>query len=96
MNSLHETQIRKDFNDSYKPESETWMKKEYDDNVFEYWEIPNENYIVKFEKDDGLGDDNDVKNILSSPLGAFILCKSKRFLKIFIREINGFSNYSSY
>ena len=57
-------------------------------------EITKCNYIVKLKKGDGLDGDNDVKNILPSHLGAVILSISKRFMKKFIREINGFYNYS--
>ena len=44
----------------------------------------------------GLEGDNDVRNTLPSHLGAFILSNSKRILKTFIREINGFYNNSIY
>ena len=52
--------------------------------------LPNGNYIEKFYRDDGLDGDNDVKNTLSSRLGAFIICNTKRFMNNFIRKINGF------
>ena len=47
------------------------MQTEYDDNVIEYWKLPNGNYIVKMKKDDGLEGDNYVKKTLPSLLGAF-------------------------
>ena len=90
MNSLYGDQMGKDFNESYKCKSEHSMKTEYDDNVSEYWIIPNGNCIVKSRKDDGLDGDNDVKNTLPSHLEAFILGNSKRIMIDFIREINGF------
>ena len=33
------------------------MQTEYDDIKLEYWKIPNENYTVKFKKNDGLDGD---------------------------------------
>ena len=96
MNSLYGVQIRKDIDQSYKCKSQQWMETEYDENVLDYWRLPNGNYIVKLKKDDGLESDNDVKNTLPSHLGAFILSNSKRFMNNFIREINGFYNNSIY
>ena len=92
MNSLYGVQIRKDINESYHCKSETWMKTEFDENVLDYWKLPNGNYIVKLKKDDGLDDDCDIKNTLPAVLGAFILSNSKRIMNNFIREINGFYN----
>ena len=97
MNSLYGVQIRKDINESYSYKSETWMKTEFDENVLDYWRLPNGNYIVKMKKDDGLDDDDcDIKNTLPAVLGAFILSNSKRIMNNFIREINGFYNNSIY
>ena len=96
MNSLYGVQIRKDINESYYCKSETWMKTEFDENVLDYWKLPNGNYIVKMKKDDGLDDDCDIKNTLPAVLGAFILANSKRIMNNFIREINGFYNNSIY
>ena len=48
------------------------------------------------KEDDGLDDGCDNKNTLSPVLGAFILSNSKRIMKNFIREINGFYNISIY
>ena len=96
MNSLYGVQIRKDIDQSYKCKSQHWMETEYDENVLDYWRLPNGNYIVKLKKDDGLEEDNDVKNTLPSHLGAFILSNSKRIMNNFIREINGFYNNSIY
>ena len=92
MNSLYGVQVRKDINESYSCKSETWMKTEFDENVLDYWKLPNGNYIVKMKKDDGLDDDCDIKNTLPAVLGAFILSNSKRIMNNFIREINGFYN----
>ena len=90
MNSLYGVQIRKDYNESYYCKSETWMKTEFDENVLDYWKLPNGNYIVKMKKDDGLDDDCDIKNTLPAVLGAFILGNSRRIMNKLIREINGF------
>ena len=51
------------------------------------WKLYNE-----IEKDDGLNDNNDVKNTLPSHLGAFILGNSKRIMNNYSEEINGFNN----
>ena len=96
MNSLYGVQIRKDSDQSYKCKSQHWMETEYDENVLDYWKLPNGNYIVKLKKYDGLERNNDVKNTLPGHLGAFILSNSKRFLNNFIREINGFYSNSIY
>ena len=77
MNSLYGVQIRKNIDQSYECKSHHWMETEYDENVLDYWRLPNGNYIVKLKKDDGLEEDNDVKNTLPSHLGAFILSNSK-------------------
>ena len=61
MNSLYGVQIRKDIDQSYKCKSQHWMETEYDENVLDYWRLPNGNYIVKLKKDDGLESDNDEK-----------------------------------
>ena len=96
MHSLYGVQIRKDIDQSYKCKSQHWMETEYDENVLDYWKLPNGIYIVKLKKDDGLEGDNDVENTLPSHLGAFILSNSKRIMNNFIREINGFYNNSIY
>ena len=96
MNNLYGVQIRRDISESYYCKSENWMKTEFDENVLDYWRLPNGNYIVKMKKDDGLDDDCDVKNTLPAVLGAFILGNSRRIMNKFIREINGFYNNNIY
>ena len=96
MNNLYGVQIRKDINESYSCKSETWMKTEFDENVLEYWRLPNGNYIVKMKKDDGLDDDCDITNTLPAVLGAFILANSRRIMNKFIREVNGFYENNVY
>ena len=96
MNSRYGVQIRRDINESYYCISETWMKTEFDEIVLDYWRLPNENYIVKIKKDDGLDDDCDIKNTLPAVLGVFILSNSKRIKNNFIREKNVFYNNSVY
>ena len=61
-------------------------------NVLDYWKLSKGDYIVKLKKDDGLECDNNVKIILLSHLGAFILSISKRILNISIREFKEFYN----
>ena len=96
MNSLYGVQIRKDINETYYCKSEYWMKTEFDENVLDYWKLPNGNYIVKMKKDDGLDDDCDIKTTLPAVLGAFILANSRRIMNKFIREINGFYKNNIY
>ena len=96
MVSLYGVQIRKDINESYSCKSETWMKTEFDENVLDFWKIPNGNYIVRMKKDDGLDDDCDIKNTFTAVLGAFILANSRRIMNNFIREINGFYDNNIY
>ena len=50
MNSLYGVQLRKDIDQFYNCKSQHWMQTEYDDNVLDYWRLPNGSYIVKFEK----------------------------------------------
>ena len=81
MNSLYGVQICKDIDQSYKCKPQHWMETEYDENVLDYWKLPNGNYIVKLKKDDGLEEDNDIKNTIPSRLGAFILSNNERNMK---------------
>ena len=96
MNGLYGVQIRRDIRESYYCKSETWMKTEFDENVLDYWRLPNGIYIVKMKKDDGLDDDFDIKITLPAVLGAFVICNSKRIMTSFIRETNGFYKNSMY
>ena len=52
-NRVYGAQIRKDIAEIYECISDHWMQTEYDDNVIDYWRLPNENFIVKFKRDDG-------------------------------------------
>ena len=72
------------------------MKTEFDENVLDYWKLPNGNYIVKMKKDDELDDDYDINNTLLAVLGSFILAKSRRNMNKIIREINGFYENNIY
>ena len=96
MNSLCGVQILRDINESYYCKSEIWMKTEFDENVLDYWKLPNSNYIVKMKKDDGLDEDCDIENTLPEVLAAFILANSRRIMNKFIREINGFYENNIY
>ena len=96
MNSLYGVQTRRDINEIYYCKSKTWMETEFDENVLDYWKLPNGNYIVKMKKDDGLDGDCDIKKTLPAVLGALILSNSKRIMNSFLREINGFYNNSIY
>ena len=95
LNNFYGVQKRTDNNESFYGKSRTWIKTEFE-NVLNYWKLPNENYIVKLRKDDGLDDDCDIKNILPSRLGAFILSNIKRIINKFTREKNGFYKINIY
>ena len=96
MNGVYGVQIRKDINESFHCNSQTWMKTEYEKNVLDYLKLPNEFFFVKLRKDGGIDDDCDIKITLPTHSGAFILNNSKRLMNNFIREINGFYIYSIY
>ena len=96
MYALYGIHIRKDIDQSYRFKSQHWMETEYDKNVLDYWKLPNETYIVRLNRDDGLDGDNEVKSTLPSHLGAFILSNKKRIMNNFIREINGLYNNKIY
>ena len=72
------------------------MKTEFDENVRDYWRLPNGSFIIRMKKNDGLDDDCDIKNTLPAGLGAFIFSNSKRIMNNFIRERHGFYNNSIY
>ena len=97
MSSLYGAQIGRDIIESYCCKSEHWMQTEYDENVLDYWRLPNGNYFVKMKKDEGLDDnDYDLKNTVPAQLGSFILSISQRNMNKFIREMNGFHNNNKY
>ena len=48
MKSLYGVQIRKDIYQSYKCKSQHWMETENDENVLDYWKLPNGNFILNF------------------------------------------------
>ena len=50
MNSLFGVQRRRDINESYYSKSEICMKTEFDENILDYWKLPNDNYFVKMKK----------------------------------------------
>ena len=85
MSSFYGVQIRKDIDELYYCISETWMKTECIENVLDYWKMLNGNHIVKMKKDEGLGDNCDIKNTLPAHLGSFILSNSKRIMNSFLR-----------
>ena len=76
MNSLYGVQIRKDFFEFYKCTLQNWTDIDNDGNVLHYCRLPKGIYIVKWNHDDGLNDENNLKNTSPSHLGAFILSKS--------------------
>ena len=47
LNSLYGVQIRKDINECCKYKSQHWMETEYDDNVLDFWRLPNGNLMIK-------------------------------------------------
>ena len=50
MNSLYGVRIRNVIIEYYKGKSQHWMETEYDENVLDFWKLPNGNYIVKLKK----------------------------------------------
>ena len=72
------------------------METVYDDNVLEYWKLPNRNYIVKKKNDEWLDSDNGIKITLQSHLEAFNLRRDKIMMNNFFREINSCHNNSIY
>ena len=46
------------------------MQTEYDDNVLDYWRLPNGNHIEKIIKDEGLHGDKGKKKYNALTLGA--------------------------
>ena len=64
------------------------MQTEYDENVLDYWKLSNGVYILKMKKHEELHCDIDVKNAIPRPLKAFLLSNSKRYMNIFIRDID--------
>ena len=50
MNSLYGVQICRDIDEFYKCKSQHWMETEYDENVLNFWKLPNGNYIVKIKR----------------------------------------------
>ena len=47
MNSFYGVQVLRDINELFYCKSETGMKTEVDENVLDYWKLPNEIYIVE-------------------------------------------------
>ena len=72
------------------------METEYDDNASGCWKLPNVNYRMKLEKDDGLDGDSDVGKTLPSHPEAFIMSNRGRIMNNFVRVLNGFYNSSIY
>ena len=58
----------------------------YDENVLDYWRLPNGIYKVKLKKNDGLEGCNARKNTLPSQSGVSNLCNSKRVVKVFLKK----------
>ena len=61
MNSLYGIHMCEDKIKFYICKTEHWMKTEFDENVLDYWKLPNGNYIIKLKQDDGLEIDYDLK-----------------------------------
>ena len=89
-NSLNGVQIRTKINESCYCNSEIWLKTKFGENILDYCKLPNGNYIDKMKNDDALDNDCDIENTLPAPLGAFILCNSKRNMNNSIGKVDGF------
>ena len=61
LNALFEIQIRKDFIEPFKCNSQHWTETEYDDIVLDPWKLTKGKFIVKMKKEDELESDNDLK-----------------------------------
>ena len=70
------------------------MQTEYGDKVLDFRKLRSGNHVVKFNKDDGFDDANDMKSTLRNHIGAFIISNSKRIMNNFTREINGHCNHA--
>ena len=92
LKRFYGAQTRKDVNKSFCCKSEHWMETKYDENVLDYWKLPNGNYFVKIKMTTDSMIIIVILNSLPAHLGSFTLSNSKRFMIISIREINGFYN----
>ena len=72
------------------------MKTDFNENVLEYFRLPNGKFIIEMKKYDGLDDDCDIKKTLTAVLGAFNFSNIQRIMNTFIGEINGFYKNSIY
>ena len=90
MNSFYGENIRKNIEEKFACKSETWMMREYDERVTDYWKMSHGNYIVEMIDDAGLEDE--VKKLSTMPLnlGVFVLSNSKSIMNNFLRAIGGF------
>ena len=91
-NSLYGGNIGRDVNDQYKCLIENWIRENYDIRVKGLWPMKNGNFIVQLENDKVVDDQDMAKMTIQIPchLGRYKLGLFKRFLNIFICEINGF------
>ena len=68
------------------------MQTKYNDNVLDYWKLPNGNCIVKMKKDEGLDSDIHLRNILRYPLGAVIWIILNETWIILLKSWTNYSN----
>ena len=66
-NSVYGGNFRKDVNNQLKCETESWMKKNCDDGITEWWPPKNCNLIVKPQNDAGVDDQDIAKSIIQMP-----------------------------
>ena len=66
-NAVYGGCIRKDIEESYKCETQTWMKNEYDDSVVEWFPLKNANIMVKIKDIEGVDDESISKKVNSQP-----------------------------
>ena len=96
MNSLFWEQVRRDIEEKYACILECWMLSEYDERVREYRRLPMRNYIVKLLEDEVVEDSVKIVNTLPLHSGALVSLKTRRFMKNYIRVINGFGTKDWY
>ena len=71
MNNLYGVQLQTVVMESKFCKSEPRLNTECDDNVLDYWRLPNGNNVFKMKKNYGLDCDKDVQKTLRSHLAAF-------------------------
>ena len=85
--------IRNDIEESYKSVTQSWMKKENDESVIEWFPLNNGNIMVKIKDKEGVDDRGMSEKVNSQPfqLGSFKSSPSKRLMIDIILVLDGFN-----